>query len=396
MEAGAIAPAFLSIDGIGVARECHATSGPMAATRLRELRSWLVSDGGLRGSVSVGSRPRSESRFRHSMTQLERAISAQPAELERLATRDVASHAARLQGRRRVWLVGTGSSQHVAELGAGLLVQAGLDARWSGSSDFARLAPGPGPDDGVIVISHTARSAYAVAARQAALASGSEVVSVTGIGGGWPEAIETVAMERSDTYTVSVTAALMVLFRLAHELGAPGLSAGALKLAVERVGTVVGETEVPAVEPPGRVLVLAGSGAGAVSAREGALKQREAAHVLAEGYESEYLLHGGAVPLRRGDALLLVGPAADRDGLLPALGKAAEAEGLAVASIEEPSISHPILAQLPMIVRLQLLALSFSRTLSTDPDKAISGYWADEGMWAIGRPGSSGDDALNA
>ncbi len=325
-------------------------------------------------------------------TQLERAIRAQPAELERLAVRDLASHAARLQGRRRVWLVGTGSSQHAAELGAGLLIQAGLDARWSGSADFARLVPVPDPDDGVIVISHTARSAYAVAAREVALASGAEVVSITGVGGGWPEAIETVAKERSDTYTVSVAAALMVLFRLAHELGAPGLSAGDLKLAIERVGTVVEETEVPAVETSSRVLVLAGSGAGAVSAREGALKLREAAHVLAEGYEGEYLLHGGAVPLLRGDALVLVGPATDRDGLLTALGKAAEAEGLAVASIEEPSISHPILAQLPMIVRLQLLALNFSRARSTDPDKAITGHWADEAMWAIGRPGRAGPD----
>ncbi len=321
------------------------------------------------------------------MTQLDQAIRAQPAELERLAAREMTPHAARLEGRRRVWLVGTGSSQHVAELGAGLLAQAGLDARWSGSADFTRLASGPDPDDAVIVISHTARSAYAVAARQAALASGASVVSITGVGGGWEEAIETVAMEQSETYTLSVTAALMVLFRLAHELGAPGLSIGDLTLAIERVTTVVDEMEVPALEASSRVLVLAGSGAGAVSAREGALKLREAAHVLAEGYESEYLLHGGAVALQRGDALLLVGPAADRDGLLPALGKAAGAEGLAVASIEEPSIDHPILAQLPMIVSLQLLALSFARTRGTDPDKAITGHWADEAMWAIGRPG---------
>jgi hypothetical protein len=108
--------------------------------------------------------------------------------------------------------------------------------------------------------------------------------------------------------------------------------------------------------------------------------------VLAEGYGGEYLLHGYAVPLQRGDTLLLVNPAADRDGLLPALGKAARAEELVVASIDEPSIAHPILAQLPIIVQLQLLALDFSRARFTDPDKAIAGHWADEAMWAIGRP----------
>jgi fructoselysine-6-P-deglycase FrlB-like protein len=52
------------------------------------------------------------------MTELERAIRAQPAELERLAGADLPSVGAQLKDRRRLWLAGTGSSQHVAELGA--------------------------------------------------------------------------------------------------------------------------------------------------------------------------------------------------------------------------------------------------------------------------------------
>jgi len=324
------------------------------------------------------------------MTHLERAITSQAVELERVAARDFAAVAARLEGRRRVWLVGTGSSQHAAELGALSLANAGLDARSSGSSEFVHFLPRLDRDDAVIVISHTARTAFAAAAREAALVSGAEVVSITGIGGGWPEAIETVAMERSETYTVSVTAALMVLLRLAHELGAPGLSAVELQGALERVRVVVEEADIPPAEPPERALVLVGDGAGAVSAREGALKLREAARVLAEGYGAEYLLHGGAVPLRPGDCLLLIDPGGDRDGLLTALGDAAAAEGLVVSSVDEPSIADPILAQLPMIVRLQLLALSFSRTCSTDPDTAIVGHWADEAMWALGAPRRAG------
>jgi glutamine---fructose-6-phosphate transaminase (isomerizing) len=320
------------------------------------------------------------------MTELERAIRSQPAELERLAGADFASVGAQLKDRRRLWLVGTGSSQHVAELGALLLVEAGVDARWSGSHEFARSRLRPNADDAVIVISHTARTSFALAAREVARSAGAEVVSITGVGGGWPEAIQTVAMERSETYTVSVTSALMVLFRLAHELGADRLSAGNLEAAVERVRTVIEQSEVPDLEPPERALVLVGSGAGAVSAREGALKLREAARVLAEGYGGEYLLHGHAAPLQRGDALLLVSPASCPDGLVPALGDAARAEGLAVTSIDEPSIEHPILAQLPIIVRLQRLALSFARIRCTDPDRAIVGHWADEVMWAIGRP----------
>jgi glutamine---fructose-6-phosphate transaminase (isomerizing) len=317
-------------------------------------------------------------------TALERAIRSQPAELERIAARDFAPLAAALEGRRRVWLVGTGSSQHVAELGALCLAEAGLDARWSGSHEFARAAPPPDRDDAVIVISHTARSSFALAAREAALASGAAVMAITGVGAGWREAIETVAIERSETYSVSVTAALLVLLGLAGQLDAHGLAPVALAGAIARVQSCIEAAEVPALGPPARALVLVGSGAGAVSAREGALKLREAAQVLAEGYGGEYLLHGHAVPLNRSDALLLVDPASDRDGLLSAIGTAAREQGLAVSSIEETSIDHPVLAQLPIIVRLQLLALSFSQLQATNPDEVICGHWADDRLWAIG------------
>jgi len=252
------------------------------------------------------------------MTQLERAIRSQPAELEQLAAHDLAPLAARLEGRRRVWLVGTGSSQHAAELGALLLVEAGLDARWSGSSEFARFVARPEPDDAVIVMSHTASTSFALAAREVAIASGALVASITGIGGGWPESIETVAMEQSQTYTVSLTSMLMLLFRLAHELGARGLSASDLQVAIQRVRSVIEETDIPVVQPPNRALVLVGSGGGAVSAREGALKLREAARILAEGYGSEYLLHGCAAPLDRGDTLLLL----RTPNTMPLLGRA--------------------------------------------------------------------------
>src|SRR5207245_2260691 len=130
--------------------------------------------------------------------------------------------------------------------------------------------------------------------------------------------------------------------RLVQELGAPRLGSHDLAAALQRVRAIVEANEVPVRESPERVLVLVGNSAGAISAREGALKLREAARVLAEGYEAEYLLHGQAVPLQRGDALLLVNPTADADGLLTALGEAARAEGLVVATVEEPSIDHPI------------------------------------------------------
>jgi glucosamine--fructose-6-phosphate aminotransferase (isomerizing) len=320
------------------------------------------------------------------MTELELAIRSQPAELARLAARDFAGAAARLAARRRVWLVGTGSSQHVAELGAMALALAGVDARPSGSMEFVRSPPPLDRADAVVIISHTGRTSFALAARELAAASGADLLSITGIGAGWPEAIETVAIERSETYTVSVTAAFTVLLRVAGELGARGLAPSELAVAIERVGAVVEQGEVPEMSAPERALVIVGAGAAAVSAREGALKLREAAHVLAEGYAAEYLLHGGAVPLGRRDGVLLLCPSEDRDGLVSALGEAAGAEGLAVASIEERSLEHSLLAQLPINVRLQLLALALSAARATNPDEAIVGRWADDHLWAIGKP----------
>ena len=219
--------------------------------------------------------------------------------------------------------------------------------------------------------------------------SKAKVLSITGIGSHWPEAIETVEMERSETYTVSYTAALFVLCRLADALGASAVSSGDLRRVAERSRTVASSAGHPNIKAPERALVLVGNGASAITAREGALKLREAAQILAEGYGGEYLLHGGAVPLKPGDSLVLIDPAADPDGLLTALGEAASAEGIAVAQIAEPSISHPILAQIPLTIALQKLALHFAEARSTDSDRAIVGGWADKALWAIGHPGKA-------
>ncbi len=53
--------------------------------------------------------------------------------------------------------------------------------------------------------------------------------------------------------------------------------------------------------------------------------------MLAEGFDTDRLLHGGAVPLTAADGLVLLEPGADPDGLTAALGSAAEAERVPVA-----------------------------------------------------------------
>src|SRR4029453_10362767 len=140
-----------------------------------------------------------------------------------------ASAAERLRDAGRIWLVGTGASQHAAELGAQLLQGAG---RGGGAGSSMASAPRPpfAEGDGVIVISHNAgaETAFAGASWTKATRAGLPVVPITRRGGSLPDAVETVEKEPSHTYTASYTAALVQLARLAHELGADTYAPDAL------------------------------------------------------------------------------------------------------------------------------------------------------------------------
>jgi glucosamine--fructose-6-phosphate aminotransferase (isomerizing) len=323
-------------------------------------------------------------------TALAETIAAQPEALEQVLKLELTEPLHRLDGAGRIWLVGTGTSQHAAELGALMLRDAGRQAYWQSSATFVRCGPALGAGDAVIVISHTTETPFARAARRQVTAAGAGLVSITGAGRGWPEAIATVPPERSETYTSSYTAALVVLARLGVELGADGFSAGEVAALPGRVRSAIQRGEAAELILPERVLVVAGAGPAAVTAREGALKLREAARVLTEGYEAEYLLHGGAVPLTAADGLLLLAPGHDPDGLLPRMGAAAAQAGLTVSALDEPASGCPLLDQIPLTAQLQVLAARAADARGQDPDTVIVGPWADEGLWAAGGPTGSG------
>jgi glucosamine--fructose-6-phosphate aminotransferase (isomerizing) len=315
-------------------------------------------------------------------TELERAIRAQPDELRRVAWLDLPPHARRLAAGERLWLVGTGTSLHAAELGAAMMERAGIDSRAASSMHFARRAP-LRAGDSAIVLSHTGETAYARAARERALGLSAETLSITAVGVGWPEAIEVTERERSETYTRSYTAALGVLALIAGELGAEGLGPEAVLAAADAAEAAMKGPGLDDLAEPERLLVLAGAGPAAVTAREGALKLREAARLAAEGYDAEYLLHGSAVPLDRRDALVLLGR--DEDRLLEELARAAEAEGIAVARLGGDG-GDELLDQIPLTVRLQLLALRRTEAGGHDPDTVISGAWSADALWNAGAP----------
>ena len=133
---------------------------------------------------------------------------------------------------------------------------------------------------------------------------------------------------------------------------------------------------------PARSVVLIGSGPWGITAREGALKIREAARMLAEGFDAERFLHGNAVPYTASDGLVLLAPDADPDGLVAALGAAARTEGLQVSELPGDIALGPVLGQIPLTVRLQLLADRFAILRGQDPDVAIVGAWAAKELWS--------------
>ncbi|HEX5936474.1 MAG TPA: SIS domain-containing protein [Actinomycetota bacterium] len=323
-------------------------------------------------------------------TNLEGQIRSQPDELSRLLTSEGAReqvHAAAegLRRARRIWLVGTGTSHHAAILGAGMLQDAGRSAVAVSSMRFVVWAPIVGPDDTIVVITHTGETAYALAARALATTAGVHVVTITKRGAAFPHAVETCPKETAETYTVSYTTALLTLALIAKEMGADSITDDTLALVPAAVASAIESPGTEAIAAPERVLVIAGAGPAATTAREGALKVREGARMLAEGYDAEFLLHGSAVPLDPRDAILAL-TTPDTDGFVQAVAAAGAAEGIRVHQLAEPAPLPMLLAQIPLTVRLQLLALRFALERGQDPDTVITGNWADERLWLHGRP----------
>jgi glucosamine--fructose-6-phosphate aminotransferase (isomerizing) len=327
---------------------------------------------------------------RASATALERAIRSQPEELRRLLTAPIPHEAIeRLKQAHRIWIVGTGTSQHAAELAAAMLHDAGRAAYAMSSMRFVNWAPPVDPQDAVVIISHNAgeETAYAAAAYTMGMDAGLRVIAVTRRGGRLVEAIETVDQEASHTYSVSYTAALLMLARVAGALGAETCAPDVLALVPDAVEAAIDDPGIDEVREPDRLLLFFGEGPAAITAREAALKVREASRFPAEGYDVEYLLHGSAVPLGRKDRLVALVPP-DTDGLVAALARTAEAERIPVTTVLEPADLPAIVAQIPLTARVQLLALRFALRRGTDPDRVIEGAWAADDLWMLGAPSS--------
>ena len=324
------------------------------------------------------------------VTSLEQQIRSQPAEIERMLSSSTVREQVHLATEglhraRRLWVVGTGTSLHAAELGAALLMEAGRAATVVPAMSFVTQAPVIGPKDGVIVITHTGETSYALAARALAFTGGLDTVTITKQGTDFPRAIETVPAETSETYTVSYTTALVALALIAQELGATTLSDEALAAVPDAVRAAIDDSGVDA-DPPARAAARAhgrrpqfGDGArgrpqdpGGRSSARGGLRRRSPAARLGGAARSPRSSRD-ADPARRDPR------GRSRHGGRGRRSRSHRAAGTFVAARRCSPRSRSRCDS-----RCSPCALAVERR--HDPDRVIVGAWADEGLWRIGAP----------
>lgn len=340
----------------------------------------------------------------HSATY--QTVAGQPTEIRRLTNNpqnwEMAERAARLlNAARRVFLVGTGTSFHAAQMGQFLLRAAGVEAWAVTAFDFALYSQPLSAEDVVVIISHRGTKLFSRQSLEKARNTGAKLVLVTGQGSPLLQesgalVLETTAPERSSTHTASYITALTVLIQIASfvaEKKGDLQEATRLRLALKEIPSnmekAIAQQDKIGVAArqmggDGARIFFTGPGPFGITAMEGALKCKEAAYVTAEGTPLETFLHGPIVSLGLGDHLIMLNPsregaAADRTA---DVARAMEQVGVKVwivgqvpaalsatvwIELEVPG-GDELCANLVQTVPLQLLSCFLAEARGTNPD----------------------------
>jgi len=303
-------------------------------------------------------------------SEMAKTMDRQPDDLHRILSdwEPIETAAARL-ARRRVFVVGTGTSWHAANQGAYFLGLAGLDAVAVSAADSALWGPRPRSSEALILLSHRGTKRYTSEVLERARADRVPTVAIGGEGAPGID-IETVPQETSSTFTASHLGALARLAQLAVALGA---QLGDLDAVPAAVASAL-EAPAPSVEPPERGLEFVGAGPNQWTAAEGALKVREAARVFTSGLALEQLRHGPGFALGPRDTLICLdggGPAGMR---LDEVARAVEAGGTRVHRFAAAELGEP-LSIFALTTTVQHIALALAVRVGSDPDDVGSPAW---------------------
>ena len=222
---------------------------------------------------------------------MQEMIEAQPELLESIATgTDTAPLALLLRVPGPLTVVGCGTSEHAALATAAILSESGTEAR-SGQAFEAALMPQDG--GAVLGISHEGGTWATVEALEAARRAG----SATGL-------VTAVADSRATAEADGVVVTPLVDRSWCHTVGYTSPIATALALAARPEAGIVGdltaagvERRAAAAEVAGALagcehLIVIGSGADRIAARELTLKIEEASHIPTAMRDLETFLHG--------------------------------------------------------------------------------------------------------
>jgi len=249
------------------------------------------------------------------------AIYAQPGAL-RLVARGQAdaieAAALRLRGLDHVLLTGVGTSWHAALVGELLFARLGglgLKARAFHAFELASYWPEAAGRAGVVVLSHGGTRRYSREALKRVKAGGGTGVVITGKGPEAPEeadwTLRTVDQESSGAHTVSYTAALALLAKLACAAGGKAEIARSIDGIPDMLAFLLGQEsweDMAARYGQKRCYWFVGGGPNTATAWEAALKMSEASHAPAVGFNCEQFLHGAWAALERDDVVFVIAP----------------------------------------------------------------------------------------
>jgi glutamine---fructose-6-phosphate transaminase (isomerizing) len=236
---------------------------------------------------------------------MQEMIEAQPDLLERIATgADTAALALLLRVPGQLTVVGCGTSEHAALGIAEILTEAGTSAS-SRQAFEAALQPQDG--GAVLGISHEGGTWATVEALEAARRAGSATGLITAVADSRATAeadsvVVTPLVDRSWCHTVGYTSPIAVGLAVAARPQA-GLVAGLVGAGVQRREPA---REAAAALAGCEQLIVVGSGADRVAARELTLKIEEASHIPTAMRDLETFLHGHLPACDERTGLLLI------------------------------------------------------------------------------------------
>ncbi len=329
------------------------------------------------------------------------SVLSQPEEVSRVLkeNKDKSDRVAKaLSRKKKVYLVGTGTSSHAAMGGEyffRLLCGGRLDAQFIHSFEFVNYPPKLDKDTAVIIVSHRGWKTFSERATKMAKEKGALSISVTGknpqkevtLG---EHVLLTSYQEFSSAHTVSYVVDLTVLLQLAEATAQKLGTANKAKSGIEKLPELLKsalDLEQQAKKLAERLskckrFVFVSYGPNLNTALEAALKTQEISFLLAVGYEVEQFLHGPWVSLGPKAVVFFIAPGgAGKQRCLQAAKAIKEIGAITVLLTEKGSVTEfadevfflPGMSELwtpPVYIEpLQFLAYHLALKLGNNPDK---------------------------